>query len=89
MNLSKTKYCSGIICKKKLWLDTFMPKVKSGTGVESVLENGKAVGELAKNLFGDHIDIEFDENLTKMLMHNRQKPVLRCNRGYRHCVPFR
>ena len=75
MNLSKTKYCSGIICKKKLWLDTFMPKVKSGTGVESVLENGKAVGELAKNLFGDHIDIEFDENLTKML--NDTKEVLK------------
>ena len=67
MNLSKSKYCCGVICKKKLWLDTFKSNVKSGTGIEAVLENGRSIGEVAKDLFGEHDNIEFNENLTKML----------------------
>ncbi len=67
MSLSKSKYCSGLICKKKLWLDKNKHELKNGSGIDSVLENGKEVGEVAKNYLGEHINIEYDENLNNML----------------------
>ena len=67
MNLSKSKYCQGIQCKKILWLNKYKPEEKTELNNESVLENGTKVGEIAKCLFGDYIDIEFNENLSKMI----------------------
>lgn len=67
MNLSKSKYCQGIQCNKILWLNKYKPEVKDEINNESVLENGTRVGEIAKCLFGDYIDIEFNENLSHMI----------------------
>ena len=67
MNLSKSKYCEGIKCKKILWLNKNNPSVREEVANESVLENGVVVGEVAKNLFGKYINIEFNENLSKMI----------------------
>ena len=67
MNLSKSKYCEGIKCKKILWLNKNNPSVREEVANESVLENGVIVGEVAKNLFGKYINIEFNENLSKMI----------------------
>ena len=67
MYLSKSKFCSGVQCYKKLWLDEHYPEVASDTDISSVLENGTMVGEYAKNLFGEHIDINFSENLSDMI----------------------
>ena len=67
MNLSKSRYCEGIKCKKILWLNKNNPSVREEIADESILENGVVVGEVAKNLFGKYINIEFNENLSKML----------------------
>lgn len=67
MNLSKSKYCQGIQCKKILWLNKYKPEEKNELNNESVLENGTKVGEIAKYLFGNYIDIEFNENLSIMI----------------------
>ena len=67
MYLSKSKYCNGVQCKKMLWLDKFCPLEKEDISNTSVLDNGSEVGELAKGLFGDYIDIEFNTNLTNMI----------------------
>ena len=67
MNLSKSKYCQGIQCKKILWLNKYKPWEREEVNNESVLENGTRVGEVAKTLFGDNIDIEFNEDLSKMI----------------------
>ena len=66
MNLSKSRYCQGIQCKKILWLNENKPEVKEEIDNSSVLENGTEVGELAKGLFGTYIDIEYG-NLSKMI----------------------
>lgn len=66
MKLSKSTYCNGIQCKKMLWLDYNNPEVKTDINNDSVLENGTSVGLLAKDLFGDYIDIEF--NIDKNIM---------------------
>ena len=67
MNLSKSKYCNGIQCKKMLWLDKYCKEEKEDVANDSVLDNGTEVGILAKEIFGNHIDIEFNENLNQMI----------------------
>ena len=67
MNLSKSKYCNGIQCKKMLWLDKHKPDVKENINNESILENGNFIHEVAKYLFGEHVNIDFNENLNEMI----------------------
>jgi len=67
MNLSKTKYCNGIQCKKMLWLDKYKKEEKEEINNESILENGKIVHEVARNLFEEHILIEYNEDLDVMI----------------------
>ena len=67
MRLSKSKYCNGITCEKMLWLKTYMPEVEEDLNNDSILENGRKVGEVAKGLFGEYHDIKFNENLNKMI----------------------
>ena len=66
MNLSKSKYCNGIQCMKMLWLDKNKKEEKKELN-ESVIETGNFVHEIAKYLFGEHINIEFNENLNEMI----------------------
>ena len=67
MNLSKSKYCNGIQCKKMLWLDKYKPDEKEESNNESILENGNFIHEIARYLFGKHINIEFNEDLSEMI----------------------
>ena len=67
MNLSKSRYCRGLQCKKMLWLEQNKPDEKDELNNEQVLEQGNAVHEVAKYLFGSHINIEFSENLNQMV----------------------
>lgn len=79
MNLSKSKYCSGIGCNKKLWMMTYMPEVAVEVDNESVFETGHEVGELAKGLFGEYYDIPFNEKLSEMINDTRKA----INSGYK------
>ena len=65
--LSKSRYCNCIQCKKILWMNKYKPDCASGEDKSAIFENGKKVGELAKGLFGDYEDIEFDINLSNMI----------------------
>ncbi|MBR3162079.1 MAG: DUF2779 domain-containing protein [Bacilli bacterium] len=67
MYLSKSKYCCAVQCRKMLWLDKNKPQEKMEIDNKSVLDNGTEVGLVAQNLFGEHIDIKFDANLTSMI----------------------
>lgn len=67
MNLSKSKYCKGIQCQKILWLDEYKSEEASVIDNETVLDNGTNVGVLAKDLFGFHFDVSFNENLSEMI----------------------
>ncbi len=67
MNLSKSKYCNGMQCKKMLWLLKNKPEEAKELDNEAVLDNGNMVHDLARNLFGDYQLISFNENLTMMI----------------------
>lgn len=67
VQLSKTRYCKMVQCKKILWLDQYKPGEKVRTARESVLKNGGKVGELAKSLLGEYENVKYDEHLNLML----------------------
>ena len=64
MNLSKSKYCNGLQCKKMLWLYKYKPEEKEELDNDSVLENGNDVHEVARKLLGKDVNIAFNENLS-------------------------
>ena len=65
--LSKSKYCSALQCKKMLWLRKYMPEVAEPEDKDAVFANGTRVGELAKNLFGEYEDVEYNKDLDIMV----------------------
>lgn len=67
MNLSKSKYCNGIQCKKMLWLDKYKPEEKKELNNQAVFDNGNDVHELARKLLGEDINIAFNEDLSQMI----------------------
>ena len=72
VHLSKSKYCRAVQCNKMLWLDKNMPEEKSEIDGQAVLETGIKVGELAKGIFGEYTDIEYNENLFKMICDTQE-----------------
>lgn len=72
MNLSKTKYCQGVQCKKILWLSKYKPELKEIIDNQAVFDNGTKVGELAKQLFGSYIDIPYSDNLNEMILDTKK-----------------
>ena len=67
MNLSKSKYCNGLQCKKMLWLYKNKPEEKEEVNNQSVFDNGNDVHEVARKLLGEEINIPFNEDLTQMI----------------------
>ena len=67
IHLSKSSYCSCVQCEKILWLDKFKKEASQEERNESVFENGKIVGNLAKGLFGDYVEVPFDTDIEKRL----------------------
>ena len=67
MNLSKSRYTSGIRCEKLLWLDCYHKELAVDMGNNSVLENGNEVGELARELFGKYSLIDFSKGFSSMI----------------------
>lgn len=72
VHLSKSKYCKAKQCNKIFWLDKYKPECAEQTASESALENGTEVGELARGLFGEYINIEFQSDLSKMIEQTKQ-----------------
>lgn len=72
VHLSKSKYCNCVQCEKMFWLSKYKPECARPEDKETIFENGRKVGELAKGLFGEYEDIEFDLNLSNMIEKTNQ-----------------
>ena len=84
--LSKSKYTQGIRCPKNLWLSCYK-KEEAKESSESILENGKEVGDLARHLFGDdYVLINFDLDSKKMIDETNKyldkKPNIICEASF-------
>ena len=56
--LSKSKYCGLWQCPKTLWLKQYKPeKLKIAGDVQSRMDAGNEVGDLAMGLFGDYVEV--------------------------------
>lgn len=60
--LSKSKYCECVQCEKILWLNKHKP-IKVDGPDKSTFEEGRKVGDFAKGLFGDYVDVPYDEDI--------------------------
>ena len=67
MYLTKSKFCSAKRCNKKLWLDIHSPELAEEQNNEDILKNGIEVGNLARNYFGEFVNIEFNEGISQMV----------------------
>lgn len=65
--LSKSKYCKAKQCNKALWLSKNMPEVKTEIDIQQILDNGTEVGELAREIFGKYVNVEYNQNLSIMI----------------------
>ena len=65
--ITKSLYCSLLSCDRYAWLSRHKPEKYVEKKQEDVLQNGKEVGELARNLFGDFDLIEFNKNINTMI----------------------
>lgn len=70
--LSKSRYCKAVQCKKIIWLKKYKPEYAIQKAKDAVLNNGTAVGQLAKGLFGKYEDIEFNEDLNIMIKQTKE-----------------
>lgn len=69
--LSKSLYCDGIQCPKKLWLRKNKPEVyDKDYDNEAIFETGNAVGDLAMSLFGDVVEVAYGDK-SKMVAQTR------------------
>ena len=90
VHLSKSKYCKCVQCKKILWLEKYKPEFAVKTAKDSVLENGTKVGKIAKGLFGNYQNIEFNENLnimiekTQELLRNKPNIITEASFNYKN-----
>ena len=79
--LSKSSYCKCVQCEKILWLSEYKKDNAVAGNNESVFETGREVGELAKGLFGDYVNIPFNEkpniriNKTKQLLKDKANVI--------------
>jgi len=70
--LSKSRYCKAKQCQKILWMDKYKEEEKVLLDKEAVFKTGMMVGELAKGLFGEYVDIEYNFDLSKMIVQTEE-----------------
>ena len=80
--LSKTKYMNGLQCPKLLWFICNDPEKvpEPDASTQSIFDQGHLVGELAKKLFPEGIDVPHDDfkvnlNRTQQLLSQRQDSI--------------
>ena len=88
MNLSKSRYTSGIRCEKLLWLDCYHKELADDIRNDSVFENGNEVGALARELFGKYSLIDFSKGFSSMIDDTKklldEKPNVICEASFNY-----
>ena len=64
MTLSKSQYIRALQCHKSLWLYKHKPELRDSPSSksEALFNKGYQVGDLAKELFPNGVEIEFDNS---------------------------
>lgn len=73
MGLSKSVFMETNNCPKKGWLSKYQPElgvVEKAT--EELMHNGHVIGDLAKGLFGEYVEVKYQRNKSLMIAETRQ-----------------
>jgi len=78
LNLSKSKYCALWQCPKILWLRKYKPEQeKADESAQAHMEAGSEVGELARGIFGEYVDVTEHTgdriDLSRMVANTREE----------------
>ena len=78
VNLSKSKYCGLWQCPKIAWLRKYKPQEQViDAGTQARMDAGQEVGNLARGLFGDYVDITSYKNgwidLPRMIQNTEEE----------------
>ena len=71
--LSKSSYCDCLQCEKIYWMKKHKKQEASAEANDSALSRGKVVGEFAKGLFKNHVDVAADEDIN-LRVQKTEKP---------------
>ena len=86
MNLSKSRYTTGVTCGKKLWLSCYKPEEAEESENDDVFDNGTKIGELARGLLGDYVLVDYDTNYQNMINKTQEyllkKPNIICEASF-------
>ena len=77
MTLSKSQYIRGLQCYKSLWLYKNKPELRDTPDAqsESAFNTGYQVGDLAKELFPNGVEIEFDSSNFNGMIQKTKKLI--------------
>ncbi len=77
MTLSKSQYIRGLQCHKSLWLYKNKPELRDAPdhALESLFNTGHSVGELAKKLFPNGTEVEFDASNFKGIISKTKELI--------------
>ena len=84
MTISKSKYCAGVQCLKRLYLLVYSPELaaQSSASDQSIIEQGREVGMLARRLFPGGIEVDCSGGIgeairaTRDLLANPEIPAI-------------
>ena len=70
--LSKSRFCQSKQCNKMFWMNINKLEEKVPLDKDAIFKNGTMVGEFARGIFGDYINIEFNKDLYKMISNTEE-----------------
>lgn len=82
MGISKSVYMEGITCPRRAWLSRHQKKEERvSLQAESLMNSGNEIGNAAKSMFGDYVEVEYSDqkqdmiNQTLILMAKKEKVI--------------
>lgn len=74
MKISKSKFCAGVQCLKRLYLLIHEPELaaKPESAAEAIIEQGREVGLLARQLFPGGVEVRSDVGLDEAIRETRE-----------------
>jgi predicted RecB family nuclease len=84
MRITKSKFCAGVQCLKRLYFQVYQPELAAepDAASEAIIQQGREVGLLARELFPGGVEVRSDRGLdqairaTRELVANREIPAI-------------
>jgi hypothetical protein len=73
MGLSKSAFIETMTCSKKGWLSKYHPELAQvSKSAEGLMSAGHEIGDTAKKLFGDYVEVQYQEDKSLMIFETKK-----------------